>query len=294
MPTVTVGSAQVSFQVEPGPGTPVVLVHGTAGSAQSNFGHLTGQWGDRTVVGLDLSGSGDTVDGGGAIELDDLVAQVTAVAREATSAAAASGAGTGSDERGYHLVGYSLGAVVATAVAARDAAAVRSLTAIAGWVSSDDGRTQVQFRLWQDLIGQRPDLAAPFLLLTGFSPRFLAALTAEQAQLMAAGMREGLAPGAVRQAELDTRIDIRQLAAEVSVPTLVVGLSQDQMVPVDHARALHRLIPGARYAEIDTGHLVMFEDPATLTQTITGFLDDVDGGPGVDVGSTTEPAQGPA
>lgn len=265
MPTVTVGATEVAYTVESGSdsGPALVLVHGTGGSAATNFGHLAGQWGDRTVVSPDFTGSGETIDPGGPIELDDLAAQVIEVAKAA---------GVGS----YHVAGFSLGAVVATAVAARDASNVRSLTAIAGWPSSDDARVQLQFTLWRDLIGQHPDLGAAFLVLTGLSPRFLAGLPHEQLQELVIGTRALLAPGTVRQAELDARIEIRDLATRVRVPALVIGLTQDQIVPVDDARELHKLIPDARYAEIDSGHLVVFEDPPARTATVTGFLDEVE------------------
>lgn len=45
MLSVTVGGAEVAYSVEPGSGPPLVLVHGTGGSAVTNFGHLAGRWG---------------------------------------------------------------------------------------------------------------------------------------------------------------------------------------------------------------------------------------------------------
>lgn len=265
MPTVAIGTADVSYSVRPGSLPPVVLVHGTAGTAATNFAHLADAWGDRTVVALDLSGSGETRDAGGPIELDELVDQVAGVAVAA-----------GVDGERYHVVGFSLGAVVATAVAARFPSQVRSLTAIAGWASSDNPRTQVQFDLWQRLVEHHPDLAAPFLVLTGFSPPFLSGLKPAEMEVLVTTTRNSLPPGTVRQAELDTRIEITHLAPEVSVPALVIGLTRDHMVPVEEARQLHRLVPGARYVEIDSGHLVLFEDPTSLMTAITTFLADTD------------------
>ncbi|MER5418861.1 alpha/beta fold hydrolase [Streptosporangium roseum] len=58
----------------------------------------------------------------------------------------------------------------------------------------------------------------------------------------------------------------------ITAPTLVIGNTQDYLVPVEHSRELHRLIPGSRYAELDSGHVVVLERPAELTELIREFI----------------------
>lgn len=78
-------------------------------------------------------------------------------------------------------------------------------------------------------------------------------------------------PGLDRQIDLDIRADIGGLLPRVSAPTLVIGLTHDQMVPVQGSRRLHEAISGSRYAEVDSGHLVLFERPDDFVGLVREF-----------------------
>ena len=80
-------------------------------------------------------------------------------------------------------------------------------------------------------------------------------------------------PGTGRQADLALRVDIAAQLASISAPTLVLGQTRDHVVPVELSRALHAAIPGASYAELDTGHLGLLEQPDLLAATIRKFLE---------------------
>jgi|Tabmets5t2r1_1033131.scaffolds.fasta_scaffold68458_1 pimeloyl-ACP methyl ester carboxylesterase len=80
-------------------------------------------------------------------------------------------------------------------------------------------------------------------------------------------------PGSGRQADLALRVDIAAQLAGISAPTLVIGQIRDHVVPVELSRALHATIPGAAYAELDTGHLGLLEQPDLVAATIREFLD---------------------
>lgn len=108
MPTSRVrisdGEAVVHYDLT-GDGPGVVLVHGTAASREQ-WSPLTAELAGRfTVVAPDYSGSGATTDHGGPVTLADLADEVLAAANAA-----------GLDT--FHLVGHSLGAVVAARLAA--------------------------------------------------------------------------------------------------------------------------------------------------------------------------------
>jgi pimeloyl-ACP methyl ester carboxylesterase len=75
-----------------------------------------------------------------------------------------------------------------------------------------------------------------------------------------------------RQIELDRHADVSGLLPAITAPTLVIGLTRDQVVPVERVRQLHGLIPGSQYAEIDSGHVVPFEQPAELVKLCQEFL----------------------
>jgi pimeloyl-ACP methyl ester carboxylesterase len=78
--------------------------------------------------------------------------------------------------------------------------------------------------------------------------------------------------GMRRHMDLDRRADLRDLMPKITAPTLVIGLTRDQVVPVEQARALHDGIAHSRFAEIDSGHLVVFERPEELVAAVQQFL----------------------
>ncbi len=246
---------------EPQPGVAdVVLIHGTGGSAETNWLHLIDGLRDgRRAIIPNLAGSGGTTDHGGRLELTALVDQVAGAAEHA-----------GSEQ--YDVVGFSLGAVVAAQLAATHPERVRRLVLIAGWASSADGRVQLQFDLWRRLHETDPEGLARLLTLTGFSPGFLAKRPHEVVERMVADTLATLPPGLGRQSELDQRVDITQALPLIQASTLVIGCRDDQMVPVQHPRGLVAPIRWSDYTEIESGHLVLFEQPAALTEAVAGFL----------------------
>lgn len=67
---------------------------------------------------------------------------------------------------------------------------------------------------------------------------------------------------------LDTTADLPRIA----VPTLVIAAARDSMVPPANSRLLADRIPGARYAETDTDHVAMAEDPRGWLAPVLTFL----------------------
>ena len=123
--------------------------------------------------------------------------------------------------------------------------------------------------MWGRLLAIDPDLFASYGLLIGASPEFLAALD-DDTMTMLRTMRP--APGTAAQIGLDLRVDIRGELPMITAPTLVIGCTQDHLVPVRHARSMHEAIPGSRYVEIDSGHVVFAEQPDTVAAAIEDFL----------------------
>ncbi|MCK8681434.1 alpha/beta fold hydrolase [Streptomyces lichenis] len=244
---------------EPDPGgegdrPPLVLVHGTGGSIEREYGYLFPMLAARQrVVALDFA---QPVPADGRLTLDQLERQVAAVCESVLPG------------RRVTLVGYSLGAVVATALAAHRPGLAVNLVAVAGWAATD---TQQRLRggVWRRLREDRSPALASYTAFCALGGPFLAAATLEQL----APLLEGQVPGDFDdlQMELNQSIDITALLPEVRATTLVIGCTHDQMVPVRHSKALFAAIPDARYTEVASGHAVLFERPAQLVQLIDRF-----------------------
>ena len=257
MPTVTTSGTTVHYTCA-GTGPALVLVAGTGLPAQVNYGHLVEAFADRrTVVLPDYAGSGETTDPGGPLTVDLLAEQIAA----ATEAAAT---------EPVDLVGFSLGAVVAAAVAATRPELVRRLVLVAGW-PGPDARQDLSVDVWARLADTDADLFNRFLQLICFSAPFLSAIGPAGVQQLLEGAPP-ITDGMRRHIEVDRHADIRDLLPKITAPTLVVGLTRDQVVPVELVRLLHEAISGSEYVEIDSGHVVVFERPQELVAAVQGFL----------------------
>lgn len=256
------GRARVHWVAE-GSGPPLVLIHGTAADGE--------QWAPAraplrdacTVVTLDLAGSGRTTDDGGPLTLAALADEVAAVI-------AAVGLGPA------HVAGHSLGAVVASAVAGRHPARVRSVLLHAGWVRSD-AHLRALFALHATVLAEAPRRFAELLVATALSPAFLDRLGDEARAELVARLADGLAAGTDRQLALDAVADVGAELTRVRAPVLLIASDQDQLIPRHHHVALQAALPHARVATVTAGHGAPFEALDELVSLIAGFVAELEG-----------------
>lgn len=253
--TINVANAIVTYRDGGSGHIPVVLIHGTGGTVDTHFGRSAAMLSARyRVIGIDLA----TPDGAGALELDNLVDQVVAVIDE-----------LGIGDREAVVVGYSLGAVVAAAYAARRPAALGQLVLVSGWLRTD-AHQRMRHGLAQQLQAENPEAYAQFAVLSVFSPRFLTQRTATELGALVQA-RVSVHPDWTLQMNLNSRIDLTDVAARIAVPTLVISGDEDSMVPRHHGLLLFGAIEDARFASLPTGHAVAAERPAQLFTLIDQF-----------------------
>jgi pimeloyl-ACP methyl ester carboxylesterase len=255
MGSVAVGSAKVAYEVQ-GDGEPVVLLHGSAGSRAHWMFTAPAMATSNRLVLVEYSGGGETTDGGGPLEVDQLVDQVLAVAD------------VESMDR-FHVAGWSLGGVIAAATAARAPERVRSAAIVCSWVKSD-AYIRYSMDLWRRLLVESPRLFQRYLYQIGFTPEWFAA-TGDAIESVIE-IAPAVSPGTDRHLELDMRIDISDRIGAIRAPTLVIGALRDLVIPFEHSRALADSIADAELLELDCGHFVPFERPEELAAALTGFV----------------------
>ncbi len=242
-----------------GSGPGLVLVHGAGPGAEVTWGGLVDRFTDqRTVVRPDLSGSAAAPhDEGGPLSLELLAGEVVAAIEDA-----------GEQVAPVDLVGFSLGAPVASAVAATRPDLVRRLVLVAGFSRTDEylrNLATVWLRMSDDA-----KAFGRFGALTAFGRDFLERLGREGVDQLVPNMRP--APSLLRQLDLILRLDVGNLLPRIEAETLVIGCAEDRTAPPANARELHAAIATSRYAEIDSGHVVMFEQPDRLAELVREFI----------------------
>jgi pimeloyl-ACP methyl ester carboxylesterase len=231
---------------------PIVLVHGTGGTTATDFWALYPMFtGVRRTIGLDL-------DPGQHPEVNDLAAQISHAVRTVASTP-------------VHLVGYSLGAVLAAAATAIDPGLYATLTLINGWRRTDRHQS-VRNSAWRQLLLERSRAYTDLTLATAHSALFLRNLAPHQLDEVIARRAARRDPRA--ELELNARIDISTLLPKISIPTLVIGSTYDVMVPIHHSRELFGAIDNARYLELASGHAATTERPAEIFGAIEDFVRD--------------------
>ncbi|MFG1967243.1 alpha/beta fold hydrolase [Nonomuraea sp. NPDC049028] len=255
MREITVGRAHVPYRVM-GEGRPLVLVHGGSPGSKAWDGVAGAFTGTSTVVLPDLSGSDAARDDGGELTVELLVEQLTAVISDLGKGPA-------------DVVGHSMGASVAAALAAVRPDLVRSVVSVTGWAGRGDEYLRNAFTVWRDLAGDG-DTFARYTMLIAFSREHLAAIGPAAVAELATAFRPH--PGRLRQIDLASRLDVRDLLPGIQAPTLVIGCARDTLISAEYSRALAADIPGASYEEVDSGHIVMAERPTEFVKLVRDFI----------------------
>jgi pimeloyl-ACP methyl ester carboxylesterase len=246
MATLQVGDATVGYAVEgPDGGVPLLLIHGTTMARQAWDMVRAAMPADTyRYVLIELPGSGESSMPDGPITIPAVVEQSLAVM-------------THLGHESFHVAGYSLGAVVALAVAGTAPDRVGSVTSLCGWAVCD-ARMRITFELWKRLIEADPQLFMRYAMADGFTVNALA-VTESMIESLLPLTASLLAPGSAAHLDLDIALDITSLVPSISSPTLILGALEDRWVDISHSHWLHEAIPGSSFQALPAGHLVIQE-----------------------------------
>jgi pimeloyl-ACP methyl ester carboxylesterase/DNA-binding CsgD family transcriptional regulator len=232
------------------------------------WGHLLDALGKRyTLVRFDQRGCGLSDRSVGEISFDAWVRDLEAVADAAQL------------DR-FALLGLSQGAAISVAYAARHPERVSHLVLYGGfahgWVGRDlTAREQEKLAMLAKLI-ELGWSGRDASLRQVFTTQFIPGASLEQVRAFNELMRKSAsAATALAIFHAFGALDVREAAARVRCPTLVMHATRDLRVPFEEGRLLAGLIPGARFLPLESeNHLLLENEPALrrALEAINEFL----------------------
>jgi 3-oxoadipate enol-lactonase len=172
---------------------------------------------------------------------------------------------------GFHLMGVSMGGMIAAEYALAYGGDLKSLT-LACTYGKADPFCQTMFAMWADLAKA---VSVPFVMrdvaLWAFTGPFFEERAGDAAEFAAAMASLDMSLEAyLAQLAVIQKHDVLARAAQIKVPTLVLAGEEDILIPVRLSKKLQAAIPGAKWKTVPGGHACMWETPDPFN---TAFLD---------------------
>lgn len=168
-----------------------------------------------------------------------------------------------------HLVGVSLGGIVALAAAAAHPERVGRV-AVMCTSAAFEAR-----QYWLDradlVLAQGPAAVARDIVSRWFTQAFAAQrpdLVRSMVDMISATEPAGYAGSCRAIAEMDLRPELGCITADV----LAIGATGDRTTPPQHLRTIASLTPGARYVEVAGAHLANVENPGAVNELLIEHL----------------------
>lgn len=247
-----------------GEGEPLLCIQGMSGT------HLS--WGDPFLdalaghgleaIAFDHRGTGrsDRVEAGFSIAdlADDAAGVLDALGLESA-----------------HVLGISMGGMVAQELALRHPAKVRSLV-LGCTYAGGEGAALTSPEVGQRLFGAMQSGDRALALRTGYEVNVSSAFAADEANWPAFERMATTLPVAVPVIMLQVQAigghDTSGRLADIAAPTLVVHGDEDQMLPVSNGRRIAEVVPGARLEVLEgVGHMFWWEQPERSAALIAEF-----------------------
>jgi 3-oxoadipate enol-lactonase len=235
---------------------PIVLVHGTMGKSEDWSRVVEELSNSRSVIRPNYIGRVAGTNSTDELAIKDLADEVVAAVRA-------------EGKQRFDLVGGSLGAAVATYVAAEYPEMVCSLVLVSGFSHGSDPRMNLQFKLWLRLVSTDKVAFTKLLLVSGLSPGFLSAFDEPTLNGIIENFIASTDWRPIEQTiRVDLSVEVREYAARIKTPTLLITAKHDQIVPPAYS---DNLVPGAKTLELNSGHLIFLEKPVELASAILSF-----------------------
>jgi 3-oxoadipate enol-lactonase len=261
MPTASVNGIEINYRLEgDGPET-IVLINGLADDLET--------W----VLQMDdLLGAGYRV-----LRFDNRgVGQTSKPEGLYTSRMLADDAKALVDELGLrdvHLMGVSMGGMIAQEYALNHGGDLRTLTLACTYAAPGPFCSRM-FAMWHDMA---PVNGVPFIMrdvtLWAFTVPFFEEREDEAKEFEAEMAAMDMSVEAyLAQLHVIQTHDTTGRLEQISTPTLVLAGEQDILIPVSLSKRLQEQIPGAEWATTKGGHACMWEHPGEFNRTYLDWI----------------------
>jgi pimeloyl-ACP methyl ester carboxylesterase len=244
MPTVHVNNIDMYYEIQ-GEGTPLVYIPGWGIEITTVSKEIADFARKFRVIAIDKRGTGRT-------DKFDVPYTIEQMADETIGIMDAAGI------RRAHIVGISMGSMVAQEIAAKYPDRVNGLVLHVGF-------TRI-----------------PFVIKTLMTlMRYLPGSKKKMEEGMATILNQKYPPTREsfrRQGDAVAQFDGRTVISKIRTPTLIVNASKDPFVPMKITRELAEGIPGAKLILVDGDHSISWTNPEFLLTQVAGFLEAADSG----------------
>jgi 3-oxoadipate enol-lactonase len=259
VPVIQAGEVELSYE-RSGTGPPLLMIMGMSGTAA--------HWGEPLLAPLrehfetivyDHRGVGAGSRLKGSVSIAQMAADAAALlaALEIDSA---------------HVLGISMGGMIAQELALAEPGRVRTLTlgcTYCGGEGSEVSSPEVMRKLGEGMLSGNKELA----LRTSWEVNVSAAMAADAAayeRFLAVASEHAVAVRVVMaQLRACRAHDTSARLRELRMPTLVIHGTEDQLLPVANGRMIASLVPGASLEILDgVGHLFFWERPELSAELV--------------------------
>lgn len=173
----------------------------------------------------------------------------------------------------FHLMGVSMGGMVAQEYALNYGSDLRSATFACTYAVADPFCQQM-FGMWADLArAVDVNFVMRDVMLWAFTGPFF-----EERPDEAAEFNEGMASAELPLAPYLSQLNVIQQhdaldrLTNIAVPTLVLAGEEDILIPVRLSRRLHEAVPDAAWTTVPGGHACLWETPEPFNKAFLDFV----------------------
>lgn len=264
---ISLDGKEVHYFEQPGPGVPVVMIHGLPGT-HKDFDPVIPELTGVHVISIDRPGFGWSK--GGWLPYQDQIEVVHELLAQLKLAPAI-------------LVGDSFGGTLALGVARRYPQDIARMILVAPGAGGVRSKTMDQLNARYARFSQLPVVGPVIDVTAGDVIKRVAATSGAahafapekvdpryEERLLSVSMTPGnLEAFASDQLEFnDTSRWVDENVPQIRVPSVIIGAEDDQLVGIAHIRRLAETLPGAQLITVDGSHMIPYTHPDVIAAQV--------------------------